>query len=88
MLCGVITNSDHVVHFLAGKLIYRFRTVTRDVNANLPHYGDCVWPNVAGVQTGAEDFEAIAGLVSQKSFSHLAARDVACANYEYFLFLH
>ena len=88
MLCCMITNSDHVIHFLTGKFIYRLRTVTGDVNTDLPHYRDCVRPNVAGMQTGAEDLEAIPGFVSQESFSHLAARDIARANYEYFLFLH
>ena len=60
MLCCVITNSNHVIHFLTRKLIYRFRTVTRDVNADLAHDCDRMRTHVARVQSGAEDFEAIA----------------------------
>jgi len=80
MLCGMITNSDHVIHFLAGKLINRFRTMIRDVNANLLHYLDRVWPDVTWVQAGAENLEAITSFVSQESLSHLAARHIACAH--------
>jgi len=61
----VVANGEDVVELPALKLVDVLGTVPGDVNAELTHYSNRLRANLAGVRAGAEDFEAIAGILAQ-----------------------
>jgi hypothetical protein len=64
-LFRVIANGQNVIEGLADELVNALRTVARDVDSQLSHDGDCFRSNMARFGPGAEDFEAIAGIMAQ-----------------------
>src|SRR2546426_2635557 len=63
--------------------------MTGDIDPNLVHDRDCLGPDKAWRNPGAEYFKAIAGQMTQQAFGHLAARRVAGAEKEHaLLFSH
>ena len=77
LFVGVVTNGDHVIEVLVSELVYRLRTVFRDVDAEFAHRLDCLWSYLRRRDTRTRNFETIAGEIAQQSFRHLAARGVA-----------
>ena len=75
-LPGPVTDRDHVIEALPGKLIHAFGSVLRDINTDFPHGVDR-----AGIQDGrarprACHVEPVAGEMTQKALGHLAAARV------------
>lgn len=70
---GVVANGDYVVEALARKFVNAFRSLARNVHAELLHDGNSLRPHLRGSGSGAEYIEAIAGVVPQQAFGHLAA---------------
>lgn len=70
---GVVADGDYVVEALAGKFVNAFRSLARNVDAQLLHDGNSLGPHLRGSGPGAEYIEAIAGVVPQQAFGHLAA---------------
>src|ERR1035438_1867555 len=61
---GVVANSEDVIELLALEFVDVLGTMVGDVDTQLAHHGDCFRANMAGVGSGAEDFEAIARVVA------------------------
>ncbi len=85
----VIADRQDVVEVLSGEFVDVLGTMAGDIDAKFVHdlnrfgsYSHC------GVDASAEDFEAIAGVVAEQSFGHLAAGGVAGAKDEDALFVH
>jgi len=70
---GIVTNGENVVERLAGELVDAFRAMARDVDAQLSHGRDRFRSNLARLDPGAENLEAISRIVPQQAFSHLAS---------------
>lgn len=75
----MITDREHVIKASAGKFINRLRGLRRDVDANLAHCLKRFGPNRARLRSSTRHFKAVARIVAEKTFGHLASRRVASA---------
>jgi hypothetical protein len=73
-LACMVTDRNDVIEVLPVKLGDILRAVTRNVDAQFFHGGDCFGANETGFRARALDFEPVAGIVPQKTFRHLAPR--------------
>ena len=71
-LFGVVTHGQDVIELLAGEFIGALGTLAGNIDAQLPHGGNCFGSNLTRLGSGAEHLEAIAGVVTQEAFGHLA----------------
>src|SRR5260370_16631727 len=65
-----------------------FRAMTAQVDVQLLHHRDRFWADAARPHSGAEDLKAVACVVAEQAFRHLATRRVPGAQDEDALFLH
>lgn len=82
VIFGVIANREDVIERLAEKFVNVLGTVAGDVDAELAHDGDCLWANVAWFGSGARDLEAMARVVAEEAFGHLASGGISGAENE------
>src|SRR5262249_37913725 len=78
-LFRVVADRDHGVEFPPDELIHRFRPVAGNINADLPHYLNRLWPDAARSHPGAVNFKGVSAVVTENSLGHLAARGVSGA---------
>lgn len=69
---GVVAHRQDVIERLAGEFIHALGAMARNVDAQLAHDCDRFGPNVARLGPCAEYLEAVARVMAQKAFSHLA----------------
>lgn len=72
-VAGVIANGDDPIEGLAGELIDVLGTVMGNIDADFREGGDRLGPHDAGLGAGAFDQEAIAEVMTEQAFGHLAA---------------
>ena len=80
---GVAADRNHVVEVSPYKLIYRFRPVGGNVNADFRHRLDSLRANVRRPGAGREYLEAVPSFVAQQAFRHLAAGGISGAEYQH-----
>ena len=81
-LVRVVADRDHIVEVLTGERIQRLGRVPADVDPELAHRLDRQRLHTRFLSSGAEDFEPVAGHVTQQSLGHLAAGRVVRAEEE------
>lgn len=86
-LC-VIANREHVIEAPVTKLIDAFRSMAGQVDSDFLHNGDGFRPDAGGLCAGAFYVEAVAGIVPEQPFSHLASGRIAGTEYQNALLIH
>lgn len=81
-LSGLIADRDHDIKAAVGHLLNRFRSMVRDVDADLAHDGHRQGMKACGAGSCAADLEAIARFVAEQSLGHLATGRVVGAQEE------
>ena len=81
-LASVIADREHEIERLVREFVHVLGAVAGDVDPELRHHGDGFRPHAARAGSGAENLEAIAGVVTQQAFRHLAAGGVSGAQNE------
>jgi hypothetical protein len=82
-LFRIVADCNYSIEFLANELVYRFRPMTGNINADLPHHLNRLGTNVARLHAGAFDFKSGSALVSQNAFGHLTAGGIPGTKYQY-----
>jgi hypothetical protein len=75
----VVAHGQDVIEFLASEFVNAFGSMAGNVDAQFFHGRDGFGPDVARFRARAFDFEAVARVVSQQAFGHLAARGISRA---------
>jgi hypothetical protein len=69
---GIVADGENVVERLACELVYAFREMAGNVDAQLAHDRYRFRPNVTWLSSGAEYLETFPRVVAEKAFRHLA----------------
>ena len=73
----VIADRYHVIERLALELLYGFRALTRNIDAEFLHDRNCLRAHLARIRAGTRDFVCSAAFVPEQALTHLASSRVA-----------
>src|SRR5262245_12902265 len=82
----IVADGDAVIEFLPGEFVHRLRPVAGNIDSDLTHCSNRLWPHGARLHAGAIDFEGLAAVASQNAFRHLTPGGVSCAENQDTLF--
>src|SRR5690242_2898342 len=85
VLFRVVTDREDVIEVFTLKRLNILRSVPRDIDSDLFHNHDRLWPHKTCSSSGAFHLKAITGIATEQPFRHLAASRVSRTKNEHAL---